>query len=222
MQVVVNDLFERCVQRSCANLLDPNFTMPVPPAYLFFTAICPVRQGRSFMIRSAPFMSHPIPMMIPLHRWWEVTLSSPPPCKEKNPTYKPSCIPRHGVFFFLFSKVQSFLAACLSLPLSLSPSTRVRTRLPSALSASVRREHAHTQIITPLHTRHHDTTCLALRAYFPAICVCVCVYTWYMHTRTHACMYTRQPFSLRPMSVCVCVCVYTFIHIYIRITHLPI
>ena len=27
---------------------------------------------RAFMIQSAPFMTRPIPMMIPLYRWWEL------------------------------------------------------------------------------------------------------------------------------------------------------
>ena len=27
---------------------------------------------RAYMIQSAPFMTQPLPMMIPLHKWWEI------------------------------------------------------------------------------------------------------------------------------------------------------
>ena len=29
---------------------------------------------RAYMIQSAPFMTQPLPMMIPLHKWWEIPL----------------------------------------------------------------------------------------------------------------------------------------------------
>ena len=29
---------------------------------------------RAFMIKSAPYMTRPIPMMIPLYRWWEIPM----------------------------------------------------------------------------------------------------------------------------------------------------
>lgn len=29
---------------------------------------------KAFMIKSAPYMTRPIPMMIPIYRWWEVPM----------------------------------------------------------------------------------------------------------------------------------------------------